>query len=294
MLRLVTLLFVFVLPLTLCAQNTQGKRKSGYNGNSNRQDAFLQKQWWIGLKGGFNLTDAIPQQRYSVLTGTANYATAQLDKTYESFNKAGSQATLEITFYFKGFSFSFQPGYRHSRFVYSNQFEWYDNETPNNRLSLNFKQENKIDYVDLPLIVKYDLTKTRLRPYVQGGVFYSMLINATKEVTVEGADYASGGVNQFSTEPLSVGATDLYHKGYWGLLAGAGADYNLGNVRLILDVAYRIGMSNITSTENRFSNDRLSGIGDALDDMKMNNIVISAGCLFPMRFLGTGFKTLDR
>ena len=94
--------------------------------------------------------------------------------------------------------------------------------------------------------------------------------------------------------PVIVGARDLYHKGYWGVLGGVGADYNLGNVRLVLDIRYQAGISNITNTSNRFSNDRLSGIGDALDDMKLNNIVISGGVLFPLRFLGTGFKTLDR
>jgi outer membrane protein W len=294
MIRTSTLLLALLIAFNLHAQN---KRKSGYKSQGakpKKQDEFLQKQWWIGLKGGINLTQAVPGQRYSVLTGTADYPTAQLDKSYDSFNKVGSQATLDVTFYFKGFSFSFQPTYRRSRFTYSNQFEWVDTENANNHLLLNFKQENKLDYVDLPLIVKYDLTKTKLRPFVQAGVFYSLLVNATKSVTVEGTDFASGSTNQFSNEPLIVGATDLYHKSYWGLLAGAGAEYNLGNVRLILDVSYRMGMSNITNTSNRFDNDRLNGIGDALDDMKLNNIVISAGCLFPMRFLGTGFKTLDR
>lgn len=77
-------------------------------------------------------------------------------------------------------------------------------------------------------------------------------------------------------------------------MAGAGLHYNLGNVRLVFDASYRIGMSNVTDTKNRFSNDRLSGIGDALDDMKTDNIVLSIGCLFPMRFLSTSFKSIDR
>ncbi|CAN5625067.1 hypothetical protein BH10BAC4_BH10BAC4_05000 [soil metagenome] len=292
MIRTSTVLLAILISFQLHAQN---KKKSNYTQSSTKkQDAFLQKQWWIGLKGGVNFTQALPGQRYSVLSGTTNYPLGQLEKQYEGFSKTGSQATLEITFYMKGFSFSFQPTYRHSRFRYSNQFEWTDTENSANSLLLNYKQENKVDYVDLPLIVKYDLTKTKLRPYVQAGAFYSMLINATKSVAVEGVDYASGGINQFSNEPLIVGATDLYHNSYWGILFGGGADYNLGNVRLVMDVSYRIGMSNVTNTSNRFSNDRLSGIGDAMDDMKLNNIVISAGCLFPMRFLGTGFKTLDR
>jgi len=294
MIRTSTLLLAVLLSFQLYAQPKQRKQKFNNQNTANKQGAFLEKQWWIGLKGGVNLTEATPQQRYSVLTATSNYPASQLQKKYTAFNKTGSQATLEVTFYFKGFSFSFQPTYRHSRFTYSNQFEWTDTETVGNHLLLNYKQENIIDYADLPLIVKYDLTKTKLRPYVHAGIFYSVLLNATKSVNIEGTDFASGGTNQFSNEALIVGATDLYNKSYWGLLAGGGADYNLGNVRLVLDISYQRGMSNVTNTSNRFSNDRLSGIGDAMDDMKINNIVISFGCLFPMRFLGTGFKTLDR
>ncbi|NOT73655.1 MAG: PorT family protein [Cyclobacteriaceae bacterium] len=294
MIRTSTLLIALLISAELLAQGQRKQKFKNQDTKNRRQDEFLQKQWWIGLKGGLNLTEAVPGQRYSVLSGTTNYPVGQLDKVYEGFGKAGSQASVEITFYMKGFSFSFQPTYRHSSFTYSNQFEWEDTSNPNYHLILNYKQENKVDYLDLPLIVKYDLTKTKLRPYVQAGVFYSSIINATKSVTVEGTDVASGGTNTFSNEPLIVGATDLYYKGYWGLIGGAGADYNLGNVRLVLDVTYRMGMSNVTNTTNRFSNDRLNGIGDAMDDMKLNNIVISVGCLFPMRFLGTGFKTLDR
>ena len=122
---------------------------------------------------------------------------------------------------------------------------------------------------------------------------YSMLINANKAVSISGTDYASGGTNQFANETIIVGAKDLFEN-YWSLAAGVGLDYNLGNVRVVLEGTYIKGMSNITNTKNRFGNDRLAGIGDAQDDLDLNNIVISAGVLFPMRFLSSSFKTLDR
>ena len=77
-------------------------------------------------------------------------------------------------------------------------------------------------------------------------------------------------------------------------MGGAGVNYNLGNnVRLNLDVMYRYGMSNIVSTKNRYDSDRLSGVGDVMDDLTLDNLSISLGCLFPLRFLSSGFKTLD-
>lgn len=258
-----------------------------------QQSSFLDKQWWIGLKIGPNLTKASPETRYTVLTPT-NYALPLTDKEYDGFKKWGSQATLEVTFNYKGIGLSFQPTYRLSRFTYTNAFDW---DNPGNAaevLRLRYAHELKTDYADLPLIVKYDIAGNTLRPYIQAGVFYSLLVNANKTVEISGTDTASGGTNELSTAPVIVGAKDLFHKSYWGLMAGAGLHYNLGNVRLVFDASYRIGMSNVTDTQNRFGNDRLSGIGDALDDMKTDNIVISIGCLFPMRFLSTNFKSIDR
>lgn len=258
-----------------------------------QQSSFLDKQWWIGLKVGPNLTKATPDTRYSILTPT-NYALALTDKAYDGFKQLGSQATLEITFNYKGFGFSFQPTYRLSRFSYTNEFTWDNPENASEMLQLKYEHEQKVDYADLPLIVKYDITGNTLRPYVQAGVFYSMLVNANKTVEISGTDTGSGGTNELSSEPVIVGAKDLFYKGYWGVIAGAGLHYNMGNVRLVLDASYRIGMSNITNTENRFTNDRLAGIGDAFDDMKIDNVIISVGCLFPMRFLSTSFKSIDR
>jgi hypothetical protein len=68
---------------------------------------------------------------------------------------------------------------------------------------------------------------------------------------------------------------------------------NQGNVRFNLDIMYKLGMSNITSTKNRFGSDRLSGVGDTMDDMKLNSVAITAGCLFPLRFLGRNFRSTD-
>jgi hypothetical protein len=288
--RLLPLLII--VSISLATQAQVKKKKGAIASKPSQQSKFLEKQWWLGFKAGTNLSQASPIKRYTVTTPT-NYAQALNNKSYDSFNELGSQATLEATFYYKGFSFSTQPTYRHIRFSYSNQFQWTNPENSAERLVLKYDQEQKVDYADFPLIVKYDILRNKLRPYVQVGIFYSMLINANKSIKISGTDYASGGTNQFSNQEIIVGAKDLFDN-YWGLMGGVGLDYNLGNVRVVLDASYWKSMSNISNTSNRFSNDRLTGIGDAQDDLDLNNIVISAGVLFPMRFLSNSFKTLDR
>ncbi|MBL0743801.1 outer membrane beta-barrel protein [Chryseolinea lacunae] len=298
--RLYFVLLFFLIVATATAQEkkrsgSERKRKNNaaYNKKNKEDDKFLQKQWWLGFKAGPNLSKVSVDKTYSIVVPT-NYEASTIGKNYESYNLMGSQATLEVSFYFKGFTISFQPTYQRSRFEYSNQFTWSDTVATHN-VELKYNQEQKLSYAVLPLLVKYDFLTGRLRPYVQIGVYSALLLDATKIVTVSGVDQASGGANEFQNESVIVGAKDLFAKSHWGLLGGVGLNYNLGNnVRLNFDVAYKHGMSNISSTKNRFSSDRLSGVGDALDDLKLDNISVTLGCLFPLRFLSSGFKTLDK
>jgi outer membrane protein W len=293
----ISLLLVCCLTI-MTAEGQEKKQKKpaspAYKEKKAREDAkFLNKQWWLGLKGGANLSKVSVEKSYSAIAPT-NYGYSDIAKQYTNFDLIGSQVTLEATFYFKGFSFSFQPTYQHTRFVYTTSYAWTSTLEATNHVELNFEQEQKIDHAIVPLIVKYDITGNKIRPYVQVGVYAAVLLNATKTVSVKGIDNAAGGVNEFTDESIIIGAKDLFAHNHWGLMGGAGLNYNLGNnVRLNVDVIYRYGMSNIVSTQNRYGSDRLSGIGDVMDDLTLDNLAISVGCLFPLRFLSSGFKTLD-
>jgi len=293
--RLNLLLICLLLAFVAFGQEKKRKTSPYTKQVKNKEDEkFLEKQWWLGFKAGANLSKTTVEKTYSIISPT-NYEPSSIGKQYDNFNLIGSQATIEVSFYFKRFLLSFQPTYQHSRFAYSNSFVWSSDEVATNRVELNFEQEQKLDHAILPLIVKYDVYGNKLRPYVQLGIYSAILINATKEVTSSGIDNAAGGENQFTNEPISVGAKDLFASSHWGLLGGIGMNYNLGNnVRLNLDILYKYGMSNITSTDNRYGSDRLAGVGDTMDDLTLDNVSVSLGCLFPMRFLSSGFKTLDQ
>lgn len=286
-------LLLLCLSLGTLASFAQSKRKPApFNSmKANDNDKFLNKQFWLGFKAGTNLTNPIVGNRYTVITPT-NYPVTQTEKTYRSFDKAGAQATLEVTFYFKGISLSFQPTYRTSTFTYSNQYSWTNPEKAGERLDLKFDQQQRLDAVDLPLMLKYEFGAGKLRPFIQAGGYYSLVTNATKSVVISGTDQASGGTNTFENPAVILGAKDLFANN-WGIVGGAGVYYNLGNVRIVFDASYKFGMSNVANVKTRYSNDRLSGIGDVQDDLKIQNLSFSVGCLFPLRFLSTSFKTLD-
>lgn len=281
----------FLLVISIAAQAQKPPKLPKFNKNKEK-NVFLKKQWFLGFKAGVNLSGAEMLKGYSAISPT-NYDLAEVEKQYRNYKDLGTQATLEATFRWTEFSLSIQPTYRHNRFVYENDYNWRDAENPNNRLELNYYQQQNIDYFDIPIIARYEKMFNKLCPYIQGGIYSSFLINATKSVDVSGVDYASGGVNKFENETIIVGASDLFAKKHWGLVGGVGLFYNQGNVRFNLDFLYRHGLSNIASTKNRTSNDRLSGVGDTMDDMRLSSIAVTVGCLFPLRFLSSNFRSVE-
>jgi len=282
----------------LSQKKTKTKKSAftkAYNKAADENAKFLNKQWWIGAKGGVNLSSPHVTAPYAILS-PANYTLAKgTGKKYESFSQLGSLVALEITFFIRSVSLSFQPTYQHSVFSYSNEYAWTSDTADTHQLTLKYTHEQKIDHLILPLLFKYEFAGNKLRPYFQFGFYEGILINATKSAKRTGIDYASGGANELKDPSIVVGAKDLFAKYHWGLIGGLGLYYKLGNVRLNFDAQYRYGQSNISSVKNRNNNDQLgTGAFDTMDDLTLDNINLSLGCLFPLRFLEDGFKSMNR
>lgn len=261
-----------------------------FNRSADKANTFLQKQWWIGIKGGVNLANPVVENSFAVITPT-NYDADVIRKTYERFAPIGSQVALECSFYYRGFSISVQPGYHQVGMIYRNEFTWKDAEQSTMSVELSYEQVHRMEYLNVPFILKYEIPLSRFSPYIQAGAYLNTLLNANKEITQSGIDESAGGPNQFKSDPVSVGATDLFARHHYGIIAGGGIYYTPGNVRINLDIQYRHGLTLINSPGNRYDNDRLAGVGDAMDDVKLNNLVVSAGIMFPLRFLSSGFKS---
>ncbi len=271
---------------SISAYAQPSRKQKGRGGSS--KDPFLNTQWWVGIKAGANLTKAKPVERYSAFSSTTDPNTDGYNKQYQDFNKTGGQAGIEITYYNQGFSISFQPNYRRMSFLYKNDYKWEDAENTAYSFSSNYTSIQKLDYFELPLLIRYEPLKTKLRPFVQAGVYYAFLNNAYKATEIKITDKASGAVNEYTEEQITTAAKELFIKTNLGWIAGAGVSYPLGNVRLALDVSYRRTTNNITSSAHRYSNDRLTGSGDIMDDIKLRNISASISILIPLRFIMKG------
>ena len=278
---------IVILLIISCSAYAQPAYMNKKTKKPTENDRFLQTQWWLGFKAGVNMSEATPGTRYSGYSPT-NYSSDLLDKEYGSYDKINGQAGLEITFYHRGFSFSFQPNFRRVSFGYANEYSWVSTEDPTNTLTLRYDQTNKLDYIEMPLLIKYDIIKTtKLRPFVQAGFSFATLSSAIKEIEISGEDLASGSAGPFDNQNIIIGATDLFIKPSMSYILGGGIAYDFWNVRLSLDASYRMGITNITNAKNRYSENQLSGLGDAMDDITLDNISINFGCLFPLRFISS-------
>lgn len=287
-----TSLFVVLSAMESTAQIRN--KKSGYPARKpDKKSTFLDTQWWLGLKTGINFSEADPIARFAVFS-PVNYEGQRLNKTYEQYKKASMQAGIEVTFYHKGISFSLQPNYRRQRFSYENEYFWSNPEIEDQSLALFYSQTISLDYIEIPFSIKYDILKTtKWRPFIQAGAYYGLLAGAEKSIAISGEDKASGGVNKFEGESLQVGANDLFLKSSAGVLGGVGVNYDLWKIRVAFDIVYRHGLHNISNAKNRYSNNSLSGLGDTMDDITLNNLSFNIGFLFPLRFISKNFNAID-
>ena len=106
-----------------------------------------------------------------------------------------------------------------------------------------------------------------------------------KSTTISITDQASGGSNEYVSEQISVEARDLFIRSNMGWVAGVGGSFPIGNARIAADINYFRNTHNITSVENRYDNERLTGSGDILDDIKTRNLSFSISVLIPLRFV---------
>lgn len=277
---------------TFSVANAQSSRKKTYNPRKPSDNSFLKSQWWLGFRAGANLSEAKPEERFTSFSAI-NYDPSKLEKRYSSFSGVSAHAGVEVTFYHKGFSISLQPNYRRQSFYYKNQFEWTNPEDAGNSIELNYKQDHLLDYVEFPFFIKYDFTDGVIRPFIQVGAYYATMVSANKSVEISGTDFASGGAGPFENENIIIGAEDLFINSSMGVSGGIGVSYDLSNIRLVFDASYRHGVHNIANEKNRFSKNQLTSIGDAIDNMTIDNVSFSLGCLFPLRYLSKKYDAIN-
>jgi hypothetical protein len=254
-----------------------------------RRDPFLQTQWYLGFYGGGNLSSATPTTAYFGYA-PLNYNVSSIEKTYDDYSNFGGQYGLVFMFYTRGITVSLKPGFSVYGIQHFTTTTWTDSNDNSNTFEVSYNHTTKLNYLEFPLTIQYDLRRGKLRPYIGGGAYYGMLLNAYRTIDRSGVDAASGAESDFTNQSTTIGIDELFIKSSIGLVGFVGASYDPGNIRITLDVGYKYGLSNITNTKNRFLKNDLAAIGDAADDLQLQHIYFTLGVVFPLKFISKNYS----
>ncbi|GAB4243513.1 MAG: hypothetical protein Tsb0034_21410 [Ekhidna sp.] len=256
--------------------------------DKNPLESFLDTQFWLGLKMGVNYTQAFPETSFNGFS-PIDYLADSVSKSYDDFSLPGGHMGLEMNFYHRGFSISFQPTYKRSRYRYNNALAWEGTQSAN-RFETNYEITQKLDLVELPLAVKYDIIQSgKIRPFVMVGGFHSLIASAQKDVKISQTDYSSG--TPLTSEPgtTSIGVKDSFQS-FSGIMGGIGANLDYWNIRTVFEVGYKRSLTSATRPNVR--QNELASLGETNDELFLRDISVSLSFVFPFRFIDQQFKAL--
>lgn len=222
----------------------------------------------FGLKFGFNFT--VPFASSTDPDGRSYI----FDFTHSRGTQPGIIFEYALT---KNFSVIMQLAYIDLRFQYEGSL-----------YSLKGNLENcthrlKLDYAEIPVLLKYQSSKGKLRRYLQSGLFYHYVINANKVLLFD--------PENAPPKSARIDIKNKIHRYNWGLWLGAGIghDIKIGGVslRLGIEVNFKYGFSNIVNKNNTNEENEIRVFGgyywDIFDNIiKVSNAEISLKVLVPI------------
>ncbi|SNS60539.1 Outer membrane protein beta-barrel domain-containing protein [Ekhidna lutea] len=273
---------LFLLLITMASGPLQAQMKP----DKNPLESFLDTQFWLGLRMGINYSQAYPETRNTGFS-PIDYNADSLRKSYDDFALPGAHMGLEMNFYHNGFSASFQPAYKRSKYKYSSLLEW-RGESSNNRFETRYDVEQSLDLIELPLMIKYDFIRSgKIRPFVMVGGFYSIIASAQKEVSIEQIDYANGNPLRSSGGSTSLAVKNAFQN-FSGVSGGIGVNLDYWNIRTVFEVGYQRSLT--SATRPNAQQNELASLGETNDEIFLRDLSVSLGFVFPFRFIDQQFK----
>lgn len=273
-----------IVLLGISTELTAQRRKQG----PPQEKSFLDTQWWLGIRVGTTLTGPtadVQQFAFSPI----DYDIEDEDKQYESLGNPGLLIGLDIIFYHKGFSIGIQPAYKQLNYGYSTNHSWLSSDqSPVLTHRLTVAQE--LHLMEFPLMLKYDLIQFgKVRPFVQGGIQYSWIMDADRSAMVVQQDFISAPPQNFVMDEIRSSNRNAFQS-YYGWIGGLGVNLDYLNIRTIFEVNYQLGMQSVTSPDANEQSNQLSGIGDAYDELSLDQLYFSMSFVFPLRYIDNTFS----
>ncbi len=295
------LMFLLMMQLqhTALAQKSAKSYQNAKSKNSASKKQLPQVQ--LGFKTGINFTTVDAGESYNLFENIGGAETTY-EKDYARKNKPGIQLGFIAAFALnRNITLSVAPLFINQNFQYQTAYGWTNAEEPSNNTTLDFTHRHVLQYIEIPLSVKYHFLNGSFRPYVEGGAYYGSLQSANKTVQSNRSDNATGDIPVVATDEQTIGLEKAFIKSNTGLLAGGGIRYDIGQVSSLMEGSsdlgvititlgciYKYGLNQIVDQNNRYSDSRsLYGVYDTFDNMSLRNIEISLGCLFTLKYKNT-------
>jgi hypothetical protein len=248
--------------------------------NTAKNKYYVGPRLSLGFKAGLTYSMAQPYKRYFIFEPEPSIGLDSYRKDY-FFNFTRSQGTqlggiIEYGLT-KNLSINVQANYTELKFLYKNSITW-EEKGEGESITADFIHHQYKGLFEIPVLLKYRFVESKLKPYLQGGVFCYVLISAYKTIDV---DLTKAEVET----AVDIKIKDQFTTFNYGLWFGAGIGFNLGRFRLEFEANYKHGLNNIVDVNHRYDNQAIMyGYYDVFDDMKLRTWDLSLNVLLPISF----------
>lgn len=243
------------------------------------------KQVVVGIKGGVNFTQPTVLRHHSVFSPTGNSVHGAENKTYDPFIKnmgfnGGITLMYRIT---NRLSVTLEGLYFQYRYAYRNTYLWTDADD-GTVFTLEQRQANRLNYFELPLMLRYDFTIRKVTPFVQGGIFAGFLHSAVTQT--EARQYSSQLAPAEASKSPFTETNDRYAKIHLGAVGGAGISFFAGRVMFTLGGNVRYSLLPPTNELHRYNDQASSSTAylDVPDKLNFLNLELYLGISVPLAF----------
>jgi hypothetical protein len=274
---LTSILFILYIPL---------KAEYPLNNSTTVSRSSKEIKFMVGFKGGITFTQPLVSQKYNVVNQIDNATAISGIKDYNPlYQNIGYQyaftALYKLT---KTLDIRIEPAISNYVYKYRAEYSWTGTGANTDRVDMSIDHRQSLNYVEIPLTLRYLYGSGKMRPFVQGGIFYGFLLNAIKSSQKEETYTNASGTSTLNSSRETGDATPVYVKSRYGFNAGAGIDYDLSAVYLTLDINLNFGINQVINEAGRYSVQQFSGgLYDVQDNMRLLVPSINIGIIFPLK-----------
>lgn len=239
----------------------------------------------VGAKGGLTFVQPIVLQKFNVVNPLDNAISQSGTKTYKSFyQNIGYQYAFTALYKLKeSLDIRLEPNFTNYVYKYRTEYSWISSGSDAERINMSIKHRNSLNYIEIPITLRYLYGSGTAKPFIQGGIYYGFLLNAIKSSEKTETYSNSAGTSTLNSELQTGDARSLYVKSRYGFNAGIGIDYDLSAVHLTFDINLNFGINSVVNESGRYSNQQYtSGLYDIQDNIRFIIPSVNIGILFPL------------